>query len=83
MIRRLSPYLALAQIRPHLLNRPRVDRPTPAPKMHGTPANTLEYLRNLHCRFMGRFVDPSRIPRDAEGLPSAVVDAELRVLGTF
>ena len=42
LVDKLSPFLALAQLRPELLQRPRPERPLPKPRMHGKPPDVLE-----------------------------------------
>lgn len=69
LIERLSPFLALAQIRPELLQRPRPSRPLPKPRMHGKPSGNLGYLRGLHVRGMAALAHPSWIPAAGDGLP--------------
>lgn len=67
LVNHLSPFLALAQHRPHLMNKVPVPQPVPRPKMHGTPAQSLAYLKGLHESLMTALIPEEMVPLDGEG----------------
>lgn len=66
---RLSPFLALAQHRPELLNKKPLPRPVPRARFHGDRQNGLRSMCSLSGRGMVALVPPEWIAPDGEGKP--------------